>query len=67
MTDLHRRTAMLDQLATFTDAERLDLLACVVDDLFRYGLRLGDLGECMARNVDRIHTLGAGPKGGGND
>ena len=64
MADLRRRTAMLDKLATFTDAERLDLLACVVDDLFRFGLGLGDVGECMARNVDRIHALGVGPEGG---
>jgi len=64
MTDLRRRTAMLDQLATFTDAERLDLLRCVVDDLFRFGLTLADVGECMARNVARIHALGVPSKGG---
>lgn len=54
MTALERRQRMLEQLTGLDDAARLDMLRAVVDDMWRFGLTLADVGECMARNVDDI-------------
>ncbi|MDH5829791.1 hypothetical protein QFW80_04565 [Luteimonas sp. M1R5S18] len=63
MTALERRQRMLEQLAGLDDAARLDMLRAVIDDMWRFGLALTDVGECMARNVDDITRARPGVDG----
>ena len=62
--DLTQRTIMLGRMASFTDAERLELWRCLIEDLYRHGYTVDGIGQCLARNVERIYNLGAVRKGG---
>jgi hypothetical protein len=59
MTALERRQALLENLASMDDDARLEMLRIVVDNMWRFGLSLADVGECMARVADNVRKGGA--------